>query len=47
MEPVIRIQILEKAVWNSYSANTLGKDMNLTVLPDLSYRQTEKSYWVV
>ena len=30
---VTKVQILDKAVGISHSANTFGKDMNLTILP--------------
>ncbi len=33
MDSVIRVQILDKAVCISYRANTLGKGMNLIILP--------------
>ena len=32
MDAANRVQILDRAVCISHSANTLGKDMNLTIL---------------
>ena len=34
MDMVIRVQILDKAVCNSHSINTLGKSMNPTIIPE-------------
>ena len=33
MDMVIRVQILNEAVYNSQSTNTLGKGMNPSILP--------------
>ena len=44
MDTVIRVQILDEPVSISHSANTVGKGMNLTILPPSMVRivgQTE------